>query len=228
MNAYDYLVNAYSYEFSNLNILECGSSQTGSETESFRTNNNCYYVEANPTDYSIMLNQPNVNKTNIFNMALYSNNGRIKFTLTSHGGNSSIQHADLHVKELLSYGSTFHDIEVECLTYPYFIRNVIKKPIDVLVLDIEGGECTVLESMKELTPLECPKFFVIEAGYDWPERKTLLTELGYTIDFYQFNNVYLTHSSFNVNKNENFIRKINNENRQFVWNNEVIFVNDLV
>ena len=161
-------------------------------------------------------------------MALYSNNGRIKFTLTSHGGNSSIQHTDLHVKELLSYGSTFHDIEVECLTYPYFIRNVIKKPIDVLVLDIEGGECTVLQSMKELTPLECPKFFVIEAGYDWPERKTLLTELGYTIDFYQFNNVYLTHSSFNVNKNENFIRKINNENRQFVWNNEVIFVNDLV
>ena len=65
MNAYDYLVNAYSYDFSNLNILECGSSQTGSETESFRTNNNCYYIEANPTDYSNMLNQPNVNKTNI-------------------------------------------------------------------------------------------------------------------------------------------------------------------
>lgn len=228
MSVYEYLVNAYNYPFSNLNILECGSSSFGEETESFRMNNNCYYIEANLSDYDNMLKQSNVIKTNIFNMALYNHNGRTKFTVTSHGGNSSIQHSDSHKEELLSYGSTFHDTEVECMTYPHFIRNVIKTPIDVLVLDVEGGECEILKTMKELVPSEYPKIFVIEAGYDWAERKTLLLDLGYTIDFYQFNNVYLTHSSFNVNKNENFIRKINNENRQFIYHNKLIFVNDQV
>ena len=32
MNASYYLANAYSYDFSNLNILECGSNENGLET----------------------------------------------------------------------------------------------------------------------------------------------------------------------------------------------------
>ena len=228
MSAHSYLVHAYAYDFSNLNVLECGSHSSGLETALFRPNNNCFYIEANPTDYNNMLNHSDVIQKNIFNVALYNHNGRIKFTVTSHPGNSSVLHCDSHKKELqMIYQSTFIDIEVECITYPHFIRNVIQRPIDVLVLDIEGSECEVLKTMKELTTTELPKFLVIEAGYDWPERKTLLTELGYTIDFYQFNNVYLTHSSLNVIKNTPFIRKTNNEIRQFVWEGKVIFVNDL-
>lgn len=227
MSAHTYLVHAYTYDFSNRNILECGSHSSGSETESFRKNNNCFYIEANPTDYNNMLNQHDVTQKNVHNVALYNHNGRIRFTVTSHPGNSSVLHCDSHKKELQGYQSTFIDIDVECITYPHFIRNVIQRPIDVLVLDIEGVECDVLQTMKELTTTELPKFIVIEAGYNWPSRKTLLTELGYTVDFYQYNNAYLTHSTLNVIKNTPFINKTNNENRQFVWGNQVIYVNDL-
>lgn len=175
-----------------------------------------------------MVNQPNINVNNVFNVALYNHNGKIKFTVTSHPGNSSVCHSDSHREELQRYQSNFIDIQVDCITYPHFIRNVIKTSIDVLVLDIEGVEYEILKTMKDLNTSELPKFLVIEAGYDWPERKTLLIELGYTIDFYQYNNIYLTHSSFNVNKNASAIHKINSENRQFIWDNKLIFVNDLV
>ena len=228
MSAYEYLVSAYDYNFSNLNVLECGSHSCGTETALFRKNNNCYYIEANPADYKNMVNQPNINVNNVFNVALYNHNGKIKFTVTSHPGNSSVCHSDSHREELQRYQSNFIDIQVDCITYPYFIRNVIKTSIDVLVLDIEGVESEILKTMKDLNTSELPKFLVIEAGYDWPERKTLLIELGYTIDFYQYNNIYLTHSSFNVNKNASAIHKINSENRQFIWDNKLIFVNDLV
>ena len=228
MSAHKYLVNAYDYDFTNLNILECGSHSCGTETELFRNNNNCYYIEANPDDYKNMVNQPNTNANNVFNVALYNHNGKISFTVTSHPGNSSICHSESHIEELQKRQATCINIYVDCITYPHFIRNVIKTSIDVLVLDIEGVECEILKTMNDLNTSELPKFLVIEAGYDWYDRKSLLTELGYTIDFYQYNNVYLTHSSFNVNKNASAIHKINSENRQFIWENKVIFVNDLV
>ena len=228
MSAYHYLTCAYNFNFSNLNILECGSYATGSETEMFRKNNNCYYVEANPSDYASMLHQPGVNKDNIFNFALFNNNGKTTFTVSTHPGNSSIAHSDIHRHELQSYNANLYDITVDCITYPHFIRNIIKTPIDVLVLDIEGGECEVLKTMADLDVSELPKFIVIEAGYDWLDRKKLLIELGYTIDFYQFNNVYLTHSTFNVHKLSSVIHNINNDNKQFIWHGQTIFVNDLI
>jgi FkbM family methyltransferase len=228
MSAYKHLINAYDYDFANLNVLECGSHSCGTETALFRNNNNCYYIEANPDDYKIMVNQPNTNVNNVFNVALYNHIGKIKFTVTNLCGNSSICHSEAHMEELQRHQANCIDIQVDCITYPHFIRNVIKTSIDLLVLDIEGVECEILKTMKELNASELPKFLVIEAGYDWHDRKSLLTELGYAIDFYQFNNVYLTHSSFNVNKNLSLINKINSENRQFVWENKVIFVNNLV
>lgn len=228
MSAYQYLTSAYNYDFSNLNILECGSHTNGAETESFRKNNNCYYIEANPLDYGVMINQPGVNRNNTFNLALFNNNGKVSFTLSTHPGNSSISHSEQHRHELESYNANFYNITVDCITYPHFIRNVIKTPIDVLVLDIEGGECEVLKTMMDLDVSELPKFIVIEAGYDWLERKKLLIKLGYVIDFYQFNNVYLTHSTFNVDKNSSVMYNINIQNREFIWHGNVIFVNDLV
>ena len=227
MSAYKHLINAYDYDFANLNVLECGSHSCGTETALFRNNNNCYYIEANPDDYANMVNQPNIDVNNVFNVALYNYIGKTKFTVTTLCENSSICHSESHMEELQRHQATCIDIQVDCITYPHFIRNVIKTSIDVLVLDIEGVECEILKTMKELNAAELPKFLVIEAGYDWLDRKSLLIELGYTIDFYQYNNAYLSHSSFNVNKNSSYIDKINSENRQFVWENKIIFVNDL-
>lgn len=77
--------------------------------------------------------------------------------------------------------------------------------IDILILDIEGHECVVLNTFRELTLEQLPKIICIECGYDWLERKKILIELGYILDFYEFNNCYLSHSTCNITKNSNNI-----------------------
>ena len=69
---------------------------------------------------------------------------------------------------------------------------------------------------------------MIEAGYDWLDRKKILLNLGYIIDFYQFNNCYLTHKNFKIDKNINFIKEVNNNNKEFIWNNILIYKNEVV
>jgi hypothetical protein len=80
--------------------------------------------------------------------------------------------------------------------------------------------------MKELPVEKLPKIICIEAGYDWLQRKALLLELGYVIDYYDFNNVVLHHSSFLVSKNEQYVRQMNAANPRFIWFNTVIYKND--
>lgn len=58
----------------------------------------------------------------------------------------------------------------------------------------------ILKTMFYLPVEKLPKFTCIEAGYDWLERKKLLLQLGYNIDFYHFNNVFLTYNTLNVEK----------------------------
>lgn len=223
----EFIKTLYNYNFTNLNILECGSHCNGAETENFRLNNNCYYIEANPNDYKKMILQPNIKAENVFNFALASYCGEVSFTITSHPGNSSINHSEDHKNELQNvYKSTFDQIVVPCFTYSYFIDNIIAKPIDLLVLDIEGHECVILNTMRSLPVDKLPKIIYIEAGYDWQDRKKILLELGYVIDFYYFNNVCLTHKSFNINKNIEKIREINKQYPNFIWHDKLIFEND--
>jgi FkbM family methyltransferase len=222
----NFLYQAYIFEFKNLNILECGSHSCGSETSTFRNNNNCYYIEANPEDYYNMLNQKDVKRENIFNFALSDSCGDISFTITSWPGNSSVNHSKEHYDELIKYNSKFSVITVPCYTYEYFLDNIIKNTIDLLVLDIEGHESKVLNTMLSLPSEKLPKILCIEAGYDWQIRKNLLLKLGYIIDFYEFNNVFLTHKTFNVTKNIEVIRNINKSNPKFIWHDMIIFEND--
>jgi FkbM family methyltransferase len=222
----NHLLSIYNYEFKNLNILECGSHSEGFETKDFRDQNNCYYIEANPADYNNMVSQPYIKAENVFNFALSDSCGNISFTVTSHPGNSSIQYSEQHYNELINYGASFHNITVPCYTYHHFIDNIINCTIDILVLDIEGHEYSVLKSMSSLPSNKLPKIINIEAGYDWLDRKKVLLEMGYNIDFYIFNNVFLTHSTFNVSKNIEVIRNINRQYPNFIWNGTLIFEND--
>lgn len=228
MTSSDYILPlTYLIPFEGQNILECGSHQEGSETRSFRINNNCYYIEALNQDLEVLKKQPNINVENTFNYALTNYDGFTSFTLTEHAGNSSIQHLEGHIEELKQRNCTWNTkITVPCISYKIFIRDIIKKPIDILILDIEGGECAVLENMKELTVDELPKIFVIEAGYDWLKRKELLKQLGYTIDYYCFNNVILSHPHFNIPKNVEQIRSINQQFPYFIYYGKLIFEND--
>ena len=222
----NFLSQVYNFNFTNLNSLECGSHKDGNETSMLRSSNNCYYIDANPKDYTQMLKQTNVDKNNIFNFALSDKCGTVSFNVTSWEGNSSIEHSTLHKQELLRYGSTFNTITVPCFTYEYFINNIIKKPIDILVLDIEGHECNVLNTFFSLSTEQLPKIICIEAGYNWDERKQLLLNLGYILDYYAYNNAILSHTSFTVEKNIEKLKEINKKYPHFIWHNNVIFVND--
>ncbi len=219
----------YNYEFENLNILECGAHTDGNETLSLVENNNCYYIEANPEDYKILKEKSYINKDNIFNFALSDYCGETTFTISTHPGNSSIDHSQDHLNELVYiYNARFHDIKIPCITYQHFIDNVICKPIDFLVLDVEGHETCILKSMLSITVDKLPKFICIEAGYNWLERKELLLKLGYNIDFYYYNNVFLTHSTFCVEKNIDLMKEINRKYPNFIWHGRVIFENDSI
>jgi FkbM family methyltransferase len=221
------LQTTYLISFEGKTVLECGSHQEGGETRLFREKNECYYIEALKQDLDVLRTQPNIKVENTFNYALTNYDGITSFTVTDLAGNSSIQHLEGHIEELeqknFSYATK---ITVPCISYKTFIRDIIKKPIDIFILDIEGGECAVLENMKELRVDELPKIIAIEAGYDWPKRKELLKQLGYTIDYYCFNNVVLSHPHFNIPKNMDQIRYINQQFPNFIWCGKLIFEND--
>ena len=227
----NFLLKAYNFEFKYLNILECGACYEGGETKILRNENNCYYIEANPGDFNNLLyTQKLIENETAFNYALTDiDNNLIEFNISSHGGNSSIEHSIEHKNELINiYNANFEIIKVKSITYKNFINNKIQKNIDILVLDIEGHECVVLNTFYNLDITELPKIIVIEAGYDWLNRKKILLDLGYIIDFYEFNNCYLTHKNFKIEKNINIINEINNNNREFIWNNIFIYKNELV
>jgi FkbM family methyltransferase len=216
------LLDCYDININNTTFLECGA-HFGEETSYINSivPQNCFYIEANPTDFKYL------NKVNKYNYALTDYNGDIEFTVTSHGGNSSVCHSQEHIDELRSYGSTFQKIKVPCITYQYFIEKIINKKINILILDIEGHENVILNHMKTLNIEYLPDIIVIECGYDWTDRKISLKELGYTIDFYNFNNCYLSHTKSNIHKKNNNINLQNKNNKNFIWSNKIIYENEL-
>ena len=224
MKVSEILQLTYLIDFVNLNILECGACHAD-ETMEFCSTNNCFYIEANPEDYKSLKEQ----NLNVSNYALTNHNDVVEFTITSHDGNSSLCHSDLHREELTKhYNSTFTKTFVQGITYKNYLENIARTNIDILVLDIEGHECTVLDTFRELTPEQLPKIMCIEVGYDWLERKQRLFELGYVLDFYESNNCYVSHSACDIKKNRDSMDIINSNNRQFIWHDKIIYTNELV
>jgi FkbM family methyltransferase len=215
------LRDVYQLEWVGLNILECGANMQGEETSSFENENNCWYVEASLSDYNVLKQI----RKNTLNLALSDKNGKITFTVSSHVGNSSCEYSEEHLEELKKYNTKFTTTEVECISYESLLEK-LNLVFDVFVLDIEGHEKTVLNSWKSLDKKSLPSVLVIECGYDWNERLTILKELGYNIDCYYFNNCYLSNGS--VKTNLEHVKNYNNEWKTFVWNNKVIYVNELI
>jgi len=223
MKSSEVLQLTYNINFNNLNILECGASEA-QETKDFCNTNNCYYIEALYSDYK-KLKQLNYN---VYFYALSNSNDILSFYITSHPGNSSLSHSELHKQELIGYNSTITKVNVPGITYKNFIENVIKTNIDILILDVEGHECAILNTFFELDISQLPKIICIECGYDWIERKKILLKLGYNLDFYEFNNCYLSHSTYNCNKNIPQMNAFNQFNKKFIWQNNIIYENELV
>jgi len=227
-SVYECIINSYYLDFNNLNILECGSSNLGLDTKDFRHSNNCYYIEPLPNSFKFLIkNAKNIKIENVYNLAISDVSGKLDFHVSSLLGNSSLCHSNDHINELINiHNSTFKTIQVDSVTYKYFIENIINKTIDILILDVEGAEIRILESFKSLTTSQMPKIICIECGYDWNERKQLLLELGYTLDFYSGNNCYASIGP--ISKNLDVIKFINNRNVSFIWHGKQIYHNDLI
>lgn len=217
------LTDIYNPTFKDLNILECGAHHPEKLiTEDFISDNNCWYLEPNPKDFE---NLKKSGLKNCFEYALSNFDGTTKFTSTSHPGNSSINHSDLHKEELEKYNSNFVEIEVECITYSSLMEKINCK-FDILCIDIEGHEITVLNSIKNLSYDLFPKIIVIECGYDWNDRLSLLESMGYEIDTYWENNCILSILE-DCDKNKSKIQYYNTIYTEFVWNGILVYKNNL-
>jgi len=215
------LKDIYLINWSNLNILECGAHINGEETSEFELTNNCWYIEANKPDFDLL----KTFRKNVLNIALSDQTGVLKFTISSHPGNSSCEYSKEHLDELKRYNSDFKEIEVSSISYIDLLKD-LNLTFDVLVLDIEGHEKTVLNSWKTIDKKLLPSILVIECGYDWEERMYTLKELGYKIDCYYFNNCYL--STPNIKTNPELTSAYNNQWKTFIWDNKLIYTNDLI
>jgi len=220
-NVSEILTTVYSLCWNNLNILECGANVNGEETRALMSTNNCWYVEANPTDYQVL----KTIKPNALNLALSDKDGSIEFTISSHPGNSSCEHSSAHLEELKKYNAIFSKMQVPCITYESLLKR-LNLVFDVLVLDIEGHEAVVLNSWKHIPNDLLPQIIAIECGYDWNVRLSLLKNLGYKIDCYYFNNCYLSKPKTPVNQSTAKI--YNTEWKNFEWNNKTIYTNELI
>lgn len=144
-----------------------------------------YNFEAQPWTFEqLTKNRPH--STNI-NLALSDQNGEALFTSAIHPdlgknfGNGSISHQHEHLDDLNSRGCTYETYPVNTITWKNFIQEYKLTKVDLFVLDVEGHELSVLESMKECLVL--PDIICIEYGHlGLNTVKEHLELLGYTYD----------------------------------------------
>lgn len=187
------LRNVYFKEKNNGFFVECGSSEgtigsccLGLENLGWRGIN----IEAQNSYYSQLIhNRP---KATNLNYALCDKDDcELTFTVTSQVGNSSLEHSEKHIQELIQLRkSSFQKQPVKGITWKKLMNDQKLQKVDVLCLDVEGCEKYVLSGMTGCEVL--PDVICIEVGYDWGPKKEGLIQLGYRFDFFHDNNAYVS------------------------------------
>lgn len=121
------------------------------------------------------------------NRALSSKSGSAIFQAVDHPTfgkdctNGSLEHTDAHMSHLQDVGCSFVPVEVSLVTWSGFIQQYKVRHVDLLVLDVEGHELSVIEGMRGCEVL--PDLICIEVGHlDLGEIRNRLATLGYTYD----------------------------------------------
>jgi len=155
-------------------------------------------VEASPTKFAQLVeNRPN-SFLNL-NKGLLNEPGSFIFrddtvedpTKAPGWGNGSFQHTENHFYQLHHMGIQLQESEVEVITYKQLIEEYKIDHVDLFVLDVEGVEPLILESMKECNIL--PTHLFIEHEHIGLELcKELTTPMGYKLDWYDHcNSMYI-------------------------------------
>lgn len=96
-------------------------------------------------------------------------------------GNGLITHSLEHIHDLQQRGCSFQDVKVQVITWKCFVEQHNICHVDLLVLDVEGHELSVIEGMRDCAVL--PDIICIEVGHlDLGEIRNKLAALGYTYD----------------------------------------------
>lgn len=121
------------------------------------------------------------------NFALSDKIGKGSFKAVDHPvfgvdcTNGSLAHTDKHLSMLEEGGCKFIDVPVSLLTWSEFISRNNISHVDLLVLDVEGHELSVIEGMNGSKVL--PDVLCIEVGHlDFEQIRLKLSLLGYVYD----------------------------------------------
>jgi FkbM family methyltransferase len=151
-------------------------------------------VEASPAKYAELLkNRPNsfVN----LNKGLLNEPGTFIFrddpvldpTKAPGWGNGSFQHTENHYYQLHNMGIELKEYEIVVITYKQLIEAYKVEHVDLFVLDVEGVEPMILESMVDCKVL--PTHLFIEHEHIGLENCAAMTaKLGYRLDWNDFCN----------------------------------------
>lgn len=109
--------------------------------------------------------------------------------LGGHFGNGSIDHHPAHLADLQLRGCTFDEFKVRTTTWKKFIEDNKVDHVDLMVLDVEGHELSVLDGMKDCSVL--PDVMCVEFGHIGLERlRCRMSSLGYVYDISSNGNAF--------------------------------------
>ena len=167
-------------------FIECGAfdGETESSCKFFEESLGWSGINVEPSPVifpQLLKNRPD--STNV-NVALSNYSGKATFTSVVHPTygemctNGSLHHKDKQKETLDQMGCEFKEYEVNVITYPQLIKRYGVKKVDLFVLDVEGNELQVIDSMKASKVL--PKVFCVEHGnLDKQEVRRAVENLGY-------------------------------------------------
>lgn len=109
--------------------------------------------------------------------------------LGGHFGNGSIDHHPAHLADLQLRGCTFDEFKVRTTTWKKFIEENKVDHVDLMVLDVEGHELSVLDGMKDCSVL--PDVMCVEFGHIGLERlRGRMSSLDYVYDISSNGNAF--------------------------------------
>lgn len=171
-------------------------------------------IEPSPPIYAkLMANRPKATNVN----AALSNEGKEGvFRSVVHPvygemcTSGSLKHTEEHKKLLDDIGCSYKEYIVPILEWQELIERYKVTKCDLFVLDVEGNELNVIESMKKANKSSLPKILVVEHGH-LDKNKVIeeVKKLGYKYDISSYVNSYFIKDTISV-KVMNKLRSIMN------------------
>lgn len=110
--------------------------------------------------------------------------------------NGSLNHTQEHRKLLDNMGCSYKKYDVPIIEWSDLIQHYNVKKCDLFVLDVEGNELKVIESMKKGNKRSLPKVFVVEHGHlNREEIISQVESMGYKYDTCSYVNSYFVKHS---------------------------------